>query len=206
MKMNFKPVCLGFAAVMLAAPVLQAEEVGNAALGFGLTTATDSLRKVTHSTLGLNVNGSIDFNLGGTLKMRPGFGITVLPGKDGVNYDVNGTPVNSKTQLVNLQCTFDLVIPTGTNNAFSVITGLSINQWRYSGSTKDGSPHPFGLDGSRASDNVKLGLRLGLNYQVSQRWTAEALLQMVEFGSKTSFQSEENVNPCWMHFGMKYRF
>ena len=58
MNKNLKPICLGFAAVLMSASLLRAEEAQEMTIGGGITIANDSLKKVTHNSLGLNFNVS----------------------------------------------------------------------------------------------------------------------------------------------------
>ena len=210
MKKNLKPICLGFAAVLMSASLLHAEEEQNMAIGGGFTVAADSLKKVTHNTLGLNVNISTQMPIASSnVLFRPGLGLSLFSGKFGQNNDIdNGVVVESKTQLVNLQATFDIMVPAVLVDNLTLVTGLSVNQWRYSGQTKGGNPHPFGLDGSYAPDDVKLGFRVGMDYRISKQWSSEVLFQMVEFGSrdKSNDIHYHNFNPTWLQFGVKYHF
>lgn len=208
MKKYLKPICLGFAAVLMSASLLQAEEAQNMAIGGGITIANDSLKKVTHNTPGLNFNISTQVPVASSKVMfRPGLGLSVFAGKWGTNEDVdNGLTTESKTQLVNVQATFDLMIPTGAVDNLTLITGISINQWRYSGQVRGGHPHPFDLEGSKAPDDVKLGFRAGLDYRFNKQWSGEFLLQLVEFGSKNTEEHYHNFNPTWLQVGVKYHF
>jgi hypothetical protein len=209
MKVNFKPIYLGIAGAMLASPALwAADPAQDKAIGFGVTLATDSLKKVSHNSTGFNLNGSLEFNLPLTdIKIRPGLGLSVFPGKKGDNWNYElERNVSTKTQLINIQASFDLVIPTRVCQSLNLITGLSLNQWRYSGQTYNNDPHPFRMEGSKASDDLKLGLRVGLNYKFNNKWSGEALLQMVEYGYPTTEVTSYNINPCWVQFGVKYHF
>jgi hypothetical protein len=210
MNKNLKPICLGFAAVLMSASLLQAEEAQEMAIGGGITIANDSLKKVTHNSLGLNFNVSTQMPIAASnVKFRPGLGLSILPGKWGVDNDIdNGLITQSKTQLINIQATFDVMVPlpvAGIEN-LTVITGLSVNNWRYNGATRDGNPHPYGLQGSAAPGSVKVGLRVGADYRINKQWSSELLLQVVEFGSGNTEVHYHNFNPSWLQLGVKYHF
>jgi hypothetical protein len=187
---------------------LHAEEELNSAIGGGLTFATDSLKKVTHTVTGFNFNISTQMPIASSNVMfRPGLGLSILPGKWGENNDLdNGITTQSKTQLINVQGSLDILIPAGSIQGLSVVSGISLNQWRYQGQTQDGNPHPFGLDGSKASATVKVGARLGFDYRWSKAWSGEMLLQIVEFGSNDDQVHMHNINPAWVQVGVKYHF
>ena len=113
MNKNLKPICLGFAAVLMSASLLRAEEAQEMTIGGGITIANDSLKKVTHNSLGLNFNVSTQMPIASSnVKFRPGLGLNILPGKWGDNNDIdNGLVTESKTQLINIQATFDVLVP-----------------------------------------------------------------------------------------------
>ncbi len=223
MMKNMKKIGLGVAAVLLLAPSLKAGD-GKAFLGGGVTFANDSLRKVTNQTPGLNLNGGWDYTLPDTnTTFRMGLGLNILSGKEGTYnyiYDPNNlsVPVStiSKTSLYNVQGTVDLLIGTPWEKA-KIVTGLSVNLWRYQaasryvpGSPGAGdivpSPHPYDLQGSKAPGDLKVGFRIGLDYQVNKAWSGELLLQMVEFGATNGDSRTNAFNPSWLQLGVKYHF
>ena len=220
MMKSMKKIGLGVAAVLLLAPSLQAAE-GKAFLGGGLTFANDSLRKVTNNSLGLNLNGGWDYTLADTnTTFRMGLGLTILSGKEGnytYQYDPNFQDLKvttiSKTTLYNVQGTVDLLIGTAVEN-LKIITGFSVNQWRYQATSRNVSgaenivptPHPYDLQTSKAPGNLKVGFRIGADYQVNKAWSAEAILQMVEFGGGDSESRFNSINPTWIQVGVKYHF
>ena len=210
MKMHFKPFCLGFAALLLTAPVMRAEEAGaEMAVGGGLTIANDSIKKATHKTYGFNLNISTEMAIPSSqVKFRPGLGLSVFPGsfKAETNPDT-GEVVTSKAQLTNLQATFDVLIPLSVDS-LNLVTGLSVNQWRTQGSALEGKDHPYNLGDNKAKDSVRVGFRAGLDYRFHKQWSAEVLFQMVEFGSYNSADEAHyhNINPTWLQIGVKYHF
>ena len=210
MNKNLKPICLGFAAVLMSASLLRAEEAQEMTIGGGITIANDSLKKVTHNSLGLNFNVSTQMPIASSnVKFRPGLGLNILPGKWGENNDIdNGLVTESKTQLINIQATFDVLVPLPVPGIdhLALVTGLSINNWRYSGQTKDGNPHPFGLQGSAAPADIKVGLRVGVDYRINKQWSSELLLQVVEFGSRNTEVHYHNFTPSWLQLGVGYHF
>ena len=220
MMKSMKKICLGAAAVLLLAPSLQAGD-NKAFLGGGLTFANDSLRKVTNNSLGMNLNIGWDYTLADTnTTFRMGLGLTILSGKEGnytYVYDPNNTAVPvttiSKTTLYNVQGTVDLLIGTPWEKV-KIVTGLSVNQWRYQAASRFASgsgdilptPHPYDLQGSKAPGDLKVGFRIGADFQVNKAWSAEAILQMVELGGTNSESRLNSINPTWIQVGVKYHF
>lgn len=185
-------------AALLSAPALKAEVPAGLFVGGGITYANDSLKNVTNKTMGLNVHVGLNREVGETkVGWRPSLGLTLLPG------DWDG---DSKTALTNIQFANDLVINTPAKD-LKVITGLSINLWRYSGETRNGAEHKWGLDGKLAPGDLKFGLRLGAEYRITKQWSTDVLLQMVEFGNKKADDyTGRDFNPSWLQFGVKYHF
>lgn len=219
---SMKKIGLGAAAVLLLAPSLHAGD-GKTFLGGGITFANDSLRKVTNQSPGLNLNGGWDYTLADTnTTFRFGLGLTILSGKEGTYsyiYDPNNQYLDvttiSKTTLYNVQGTVDLLIGTPWEKV-KVVTGLSVNQWRYQAASRyaEGSnntgivpaPHPYDLQGARAPGDLKVGFRFGADVQIDKAWSAEAILQMVEFGAGDAQSRLNNFNPSWIQVGVKYHF
>lgn len=198
MKRNLRMLGLIAAAALISAPALKAEVPTGWFIGGGVTFANDSLKQVTNNNLGINLNIGLDKEIGDTkIGFRPGFGLTFLPGSwDG----------DSKTSLNNLQVTGDLVVNTPIDK-FKVITGMSINLWRYIGDARNGASNNWGLNGAMAPGGLKLGLRVGFEYKVSKEISAELLMQAVEFGNQPNgVQSWYNFNPSWLQLGVKYHF
>lgn len=203
MKTIFKPIHSGAAALLLLAVApMRAEEANyNPSLGAAVTFSTDSLKKATNNSLGFSVYGSVERPIASSnVFFRPGLAISVFPGKLKDDY---------KTQLTNLQGSFDVVIPSGLSESFKVVTGISINQWRFQGRTERDKPHPYNLDGSYAPGAMKIGFRIGANYKFGKHWSGELLLQMVEFGNRNQDSSEADkthLNPGWVQAGFRYHF
>ena len=198
MKKTLRMLGLVASAALISAPALKAETPGGYFYGVGVTYANDSLKQVTNQNLGLNFNMGLDREISGTkVGFRPALGLTFLPG----SWDQD-----SKTSLTNLQATGDLVIPT-TIEKFQVVTGLSVNLWRYIGDSRNGADNKWGLNGAMAPGGVKLGLRVGFDYTFTKQITGEVLMQLVEFGNQPNgVASYQNFNPTWLQFGVKYHF
>ncbi len=199
MNSKLKTLWIAAAATLVALPSLRAEDVQGMFVGGAVTVANDSLKKVTGKTYGVNLNIGLDRTIADTnIGFRPAFGVTWLPGKvvaDG-----------SKTSLTNLQISTDLIVPTGIDR-LHLVTGISLNLWRYLASPATGTgENPWGLDGSKAPNKLKFGFRGGLDVKITEKWTAEVLLQMVEFGSPTADVNWKNINPTWIQAGVKYHF
>ncbi len=197
MNTNLKTLWIAAAATLAFSSSVRAEDdIKGLFVGGAVTVANDSLKKVTLKTYGVGLTVGLDRTLGDTnLGIRPAFSITWLPGKVG--------PDESKTSLTNLQVSTDLIIPTGLDRV-KVVTGFSLNQWRYLASSPGN--HPWGLDGNRAPKDLKFGFRAGLDVKITPKWSADALLQMVEFGSTDSQFNSYNFNPTWVQVGVKYHF
>ncbi len=198
MKKTLRMLGIAGAAALMSSASLSAATPEGWFLGGAVTFANDSLKVATNKTTGLNFNVGLDRQIGDTnVGFRPGLGITFLPGewKD-----------DAKISFTGIQLTADLVIQTGIEH-FTMITGLSVNNWRYLSDTRNGAESPFGLDGNFAPDAVKLGFRVGFDYKINEHLTADLLLQMTEFGNHPSDEfSFRNINPTWLQAGVKYHF
>jgi hypothetical protein len=198
MKKTLRMLGLVAAAALISAPALKAETPTTYFYGVGITYANDALKQVTNTNLGLNFNAGLDREIKGTtIGFRPALAITFLPGSwDG----------DSKTSLTNLQASGDLVINTSIEK-FKVVTGMSVNLWRYIGDARNGASNKWGLNSAMAPGGLKLGLRVGFDYKFSKQITGELLWQGVEFGNKPNDeQSWQNFNPTWLQVGVKYHF
>jgi hypothetical protein len=201
-------------ALLLCAPVLQAQQAPGWKVGGAVDVALPALTQWTNNSLaGITVDGGYQFAIPDTSAfVRPGLSLGFFPGKALDN--------GRKTSLQNAQILADLVVPVKGPLAF--ITGVTLNAWRqnttgtwtttyadqdapvaYEGKSTSTVHRPFG----------KFGFRLGFEYTVSEKLAVTAILQQAELGTDNEFVKdgyEYNggtlVNPSWVQVGVRYSF
>ncbi|MFN7958864.1 MAG: hypothetical protein U0P46_11165 [Holophagaceae bacterium] len=195
--MNPARTCLlGLLALPLAAQSTNVS--GGAALIYGL----DSYKKAVNSTAGLTLNLGYDTSVYKTdIPARVTFGVSLMPGKER-----NGL----KTSLTLFQLAGDILIQTEVQGLRGVV-GLSVNSYsaKFSGlespAVFDAEHHfPF-----RDAKGLKGGVRLGLEYVFSKRWSGQVLLQATELAGRQRYDPlirQGGINPAWLEFGARYRF
>lgn len=195
MNMSFaKRISLGIVALALPSVMAHAADGPTFFAGGGLIGALDSTKVATHSSLGFNVTGGMDFRIAdGSYGFRPGIAINFLPGseKDGV-----------KTSLTDFQVYGDIVFDSGVKN-LSFTAGLSVQRWYYKTTYNAALAMP---EDKGFLNGTKLGLRAGAEYRFNSNLTAELMLQQTELGSKDGEARYNNVNPGWLQVGVKYHF
>lgn len=195
MTKHFKFLPVAGLMASLVIPLQAGEGVGGWHAGASLSVANDSLRKANNKTWGMGGTIGLDRRLLDTsLGMRPSLSLHLLPG----NYRPDGT----KLSLINIQVATDLLIPTGYKPC-NLVTGLSISQWRYHTVGR-----VYGLQGTRAPRDLKVGFRFGVDVQVRKNLSGELLLQMVELGRdySSNLANKECINPSWVQAGFRYHF
>jgi len=195
--MNVARTCmLGLLALPLAAQSTDFSAGG--ALIYGL----DSYKKAVNSTTGLTLNIGYDtavYKSG--IPARITFGVGLMPGKER-----NGL----KTSLTLFQLAGDILVQTDVPGLRAVF-GLSINSYsaKFSGFE---SPAVFDADNHfpfRDAKGLKGGLRLGVEYAFSTRWSGQALLQATELAGRQRYDPlirKGGINPAWLEFGARYKF
>lgn len=178
-----------------------------------LVNQLDSAKAITNYQNGFSVSGAADWTVGGGYTVRTGLALNYLPGK---TWQATGMSYNGvKTNLTGLQVSSDLLIPTG-RTGLNLVVGLSVQQWQYKTTKPAASVSPIGADSSSGSiKGPKLGGRLGLNWRLNSKWSAELMVQQTELGNKDSSEvrgySEAvpyltNENPGWLQLGVRYHF
>lgn len=195
--MNVARTCmLGLLALPLAAQSTDFSAGG--ALIYGL----DSYKKAVNSTMGLTLNFGYDtavYKSG--IPARITFGVGLMPGKER-----NGL----KTSLTLFQLAGDILVQTDVPGLRGVF-GLSVNSYsaRFSGYE---SPAVFDADHHfpfRDAKGLKGGLRLGVEYAFTTRWSGQALLQATELAGRQRYDPlirQGGINPSWLEFGARYKF
>lgn len=195
--MNVARTCmLGLLALPLAA------QSTDFSVGGALIYGLDSYKKAVNSTTGLTLNLGYDtavYKSG--IPARITFGVGLMPGKER-----NGL----KTSLTLFQLAGDLLIQTDVPGLRGVF-GLSVNSYsaRFSGYE---SPAVFDADHHfpfRDAKGLKGGLRLGVEYAFTTRWSGQALLQATELAGRQRYDPlirQGGINPSWLEFGARYKF
>ena len=195
--MNLARTCL---LALLALPLAAQSTTFSA--GGGLIYGLDSYKKAVNNTLGLNLNLGYDTSVYKSgIPARITFGVGLMPGKER-----NGL----KTSLTLFQLAGDILIQTEVQGLRGVV-GLSVNSYsaKFSGYE---SPAVFDAENHfpfRDAKGLKGGVRLGLEYSFSKRWSGQALLQATELAGRQRYDPlirQGGINPSWLEFGARYRF
>lgn len=185
-------------------------------VGVGLIQALDGLKKVTHASTGLALEGAATMPIRDTASLgRLSLSANLMPGKQ------HGT---AKSSLRSLQLSLDALLDTPLPSLRAVV-GFSGNNYSVSNSgTETFRPETgIGMTGKYAPVDVwavtdtrglKLGIRLGLAYQWDRHLSGEFLFQSTELGggtyetSGTTFvrTNDGPVNPSWFQFNLRYTF
>jgi len=188
-----KHLCTAFLA-LLALP-LAAQDKGFSVHG-GLVAGTDSLAKVTNARTGFTAGVSYDGTIpGAQVTFRSGLTFGSFPGsaKDGL-----------KTSLTLAQLSGDLIVPFCSKA--QGILGISLNNWSQSQSGTETEHAVFPVKDAKG---LKFGLRVGVEYRLSDRFALEALLQQTELAGRDTDDTATRVggvNPAWIQIGARYRF
>jgi len=204
---------------------------------------TDDLNSITNTgTSWWNV-GAYNVNLGysgqfagSTVPFRASLGINWLPDGNGSTRNLSDLEWMIEPQQRNLfgvQLATDLFFDSKISDNLKILVGMSINKWTLNytstesmegewdagGWEGDGLRHSFSVPG------IKLGFRIGLEYQLSDKMSFDVIFQMIEVGhsnmvakwteSDSQYWDPDGVtpvygptawNPSWLQFGLKYRF
>lgn len=185
---------------LLALPL--ASQTTNFSAGGALINGLDSYQKAVNATTGLTLNIGYDTTIYKSgIPARVSLGVGLMPGKD-----LRGL----KTSLTLFQLAGDVLVETEVQGLRGVL-GLSVNSYsaRFSGyenpAVFDADHHfPF-----RDAKGLKGGLRIGMEYEFSQRWVGQALLQATELAGRQRYDPlirRGGINPAWVEFGVRYRF
>ncbi len=191
--MNLKTKMMGLGLAALVASTLSAQDAKRWSVGLNYVVATDALKSVTN-TSGAFGGMTADFGWTGKLAssdvpIRLSLGVNYLPGEA-------NTPEEVKVSLVGYYLASDIYINTGVKD-LRLTTGLSLNKWR-------GKAEVLGFSESESVKGVKFGARLGLDYQISENWSANLTYAVSELGLNAD--STKGLNPAWVMLGAKFHF
>lgn len=205
MRMNNLAMFLG--ATLAAAPAV-AQETGFS-VGGALIFGTNDLKKVTNNSLGLTVGAAYEGVISKvTVPYRVGLNIQYMPGKTD-EYDL-------KTSLTSAQLAGDVFVQTPAEK-LRFLTGLSFNKYtvKNTGSIRDATGKLIATFPVDTDKGIKLGLRVGFEYQFATHLSGELLYQLTELGStpkvvgteaKGSGLGKGGINPSWLQLGLRFRF
>lgn len=175
-------------------------------LGGTLMVSNDSyvggLSKVTHSNSGFGLNVGYNTKVYQTdVPVRISLAVNRFPGKA-----QNGLT----TSLTQVQLAGDLLLATGFQRLRG-IAGLSLNNYSASFSgvesqTPEDVEHHFPFKDTKG---LKVGFKLGLEYDLAPNWRGEVAFQQTELaGKKTSdpLVRVGGLNPAWVQVGIRYDF
>ncbi|WLT33467.1 outer membrane beta-barrel protein [Geothrix sp. PMB-07] len=185
---------------LLALP-LAAQGAGFSLAG-GLLAGSDSLKKATNQSSGFLLGADYGTRVIGTeVPARLGLAFASMPGKES-----NGL----KTSLALTQLHGDVFIDTGSPSVHGLV-GLSLNHYSMS-RTGTESADPADVDHHfpvRDASGMKLGLRVGAAFTVSDHWSLEVLYQQTELAGKDLSDPQVRrggVNPGWFELDLRWRF
>lgn len=192
---------------ILRAPLLALLALPLAAQSFSaggaLLLGTESLKKATNSATGFAL--SADWRTavpGSECQTRVGLTLAIMPGSER-----NGL----KTSLGLSQAYGDLMLDTPWRPLRAAV-GLSVNHYRMTRSGVENVDDPQDVDHHfpvRDVKGLKLGLRVGLTWDLTERLALEALLQQTELAGKDledPLDRRGGINPAWLQVGLRYRF
>lgn len=190
--MNLKNALMGLGLAATMAGTLGAQDLKHWSVGMGYLRPLDSTRTWNNSH-GLGANLNVDFGyttmLASTdVPVRISLGFNNLPGDE--------TSTDEKLSFRGMYLGADLYIKTGVEN-LSLVTGLSLNKWRASYDAP-------GISESESVKGVKFGGRLGVDYQLTPRFSLNVFLTAVELGTDST--ATQGVNPSWIQVGGRFHF
>lgn len=186
MFLRIKILCL----TACLAPAAFAQEAEGFDAGLALAVPNQSTTALTHAggVSGGAVEGGYQGILRGTrIPYRVSVSVTGLRGRE-VDY--------AKSSLIGLQAAADVLVDIGVPKV-ALVTGLSLNSWRWDYQDKDQHVTP-------TFRGAKIGGRVGFDVRVSPRTTASLLLQMTEMGTDST--ASKAYNPSWVQAGLRFRF
>lgn len=206
----------GILAGLASLPVLAEGPSWN--LGGALINQLDSAKAITNNGLGFAFSGAADWKTGQNYTVRTGLAVNYLAGSawDAPGWSYNGV----KTNLMGLQAFGDLHIPTG-NKDLHLVVGLSMQQWRFSTTKPAASVSPIQNHASDPTSGniqgIKFGMRAGLDWRFSAKWSGELMIQQTELGNWNKYDEPRgykeqgvvfltNENPGWIQIGVRYHF
>jgi hypothetical protein len=169
----------------------------------GLISALDSLKKATDKSTALQVGADYHTKILDTeIPTRVGLTLAAMPGSER-----NGL----KTSLTLLQLHGDVLLD-GPGSAWNPVIGMSLNHYSMSRSGTENLADPLDKDHHfpvRDAKGVKIGLRVGLDYAMTEKVSLELMFQQTELAGKDLTDSMVRVggiNPAWLEFNVRYRF
>lgn len=180
---------------------LSAQQAGWGIQG-GLIHGLESLKKATNASQGFHLGADYTTRLPhADMGVRAGAAFVAMPGS---------ARHGLKTSLNLMQVFGDLWIPAGSPD-LHVLAGLSLNHYSMSKSGSE-SLEPTAVDRHfpvRDVKGLKFGVRLGVSYRFSERFSGEALLQQTELAGKDLSDPRVRaggINPAWIQLGVRYSF
>ncbi len=197
--MRLIPRALLFGSLALS---LAAQDTGFSVNG-GLISALDSLKKATNNSIALQVGADYHTRVWSTeVPARVGLTFASMPGSEWSGL---------KTSLTLLQLHGDLILD-GPGPAWHPVLGMSLNHYSMSRSGTENLDDPLDRDHHfpvRDVKGVKIGLRVGLDYDLSKKWQLELMFQQTELAGKDltdPMVRAGGVNPAWFELNARYRF
>jgi hypothetical protein len=169
----------------------------------GFINGLDSLDKATHKTTGLRVGADYQTVFTGTeVPVRVGLTWASLP----------GSPYNGlKTSLTLSQLHGDILMDKFAHIVRPVL-GVSLNHYSMSQSGIENTADPLDRDHHfpiREVKGVKIGVRAGVDFIMSNHLELEVLFQQTELAGKDladPMVRAGGINPAWFEFNLRYRF
>jgi hypothetical protein len=187
---------LGLLVLPLAAQAPGFSVAGGPILGF------ESLKKATNNTVGYQLGTDFTGHVPTTeIPARVGLAIASFPGKE-----LNGL----KTSLTLAQLHGDLLLPLEGIHGYGIFGG-SLNSYSMSTAGTESTDeldidHHFPV---RDAKGLKLGLRLGLGFNLSKRVGLELTFQQTELSGKDlndPMVRVGGVNPGWLNLDLRFTF
>ncbi len=188
---------LGLVVLPLAAQTPGFSVAGGPILGF------ESLKKATNNTLAFQIGADYTgHDLGSDIPARAGLALASMPGKDW-----NGL----KTSLLLTQLHGDILLPLPRIHGYGIL-GASLNTWSMSKSGTEDTEDPLDRDHHfpiRDAKGLKLGLRVGVGFNLTRNLALEAVIQQTELAGKDledPLVRQGGINPGWLNLDIRFSF
>jgi hypothetical protein len=195
--MNMINLSLAPLVVLITASPLLAQEELKYSFQAGVSYGFDSLEKITKERKAGSLGVSYQSNIGDTKNV---YRFSLLWNSFPSSFD---SAAGFETSLQSLQLGADLFFYSPWKD-INFFLGLSANNYfaRYSPEVdENGDPLKKGV----AFDGTKLGVRLGLDYRHSNKWSFDATFNLTEYGV-TYRPKAGGINPAWLQLSAHYHF
>jgi hypothetical protein len=198
MNLKTKLMGLGLAVIAMAVPATAQDSGFYVGGSFSYASGMSLKDTITKSDLGFVVDGGYVGKLASTdVPVRTSLSYLDFPGKK---------DAGMKASLTGIELATDIFIKTPVDK-LRLISGICLTKWSLKVDSDDLGSFTNSVKG------IKFGGRIGADYAITPKLSAEMLLQVVELGTDQDFTRQPNglngivgINPVWLQIGVKYHF